>query len=446
MTRAAWVLHSQHQLQANPKRHALGSLSCDPGADKAPRGWHAPGLCVRAGSCRDRPRPGPPRLGFAVRKQEVPHREVGAGGAGYADPSASGADPLATLLSPAGQAVRVQACRAQADVRLGVLINGRADGGRMAAAWRELAGPWPLRVTSDISALRRALAELLAIEGVNVLALAGGDGTVHHACNVLFALQAEAERLGVDAPLPRLLLLRGGTMNILARATGHQVAPARSLARFARAFTGAPWSAVPARRLGTLAVTGAWGRRYGFVFGSEVVYHAIALYDGFGAGYGGLTRFLFELARGALVGSELWRRERWRLGPFGHALDVHGAAAAPIHLDAYTAAVATTTDLTLATGAIAAIRRAPHADGFHARVVGVVEPAELVAMVPALLAGREHRAVLDVPEAHRLDLWGPCTLDGELVDDPSVAGRGPVVVDAGPRLHVVPAALGIERW
>lgn len=331
-------------------------------------------------------------------------------------------------------------------MRLGVLINGRADGGRMASAWRDLAGPWPLRVTSDISALRRALGELLAVEGVNVLALAGGDGTVHHACNVLFALQAEAERLGVAAPLPRLLLLRGGTMNILARATGHQVAPARSLARFARALDGAPWSAVPAQRLGSLAVTGGWGRRHGFVFGSEVVYHAIALYDGFGAGYGGLTRFLFELARGALVGSDLWRRERWRLGPFGHPLTLTGPDGRGRVWPDYTAVVATTTDLTLATGAIAAIRRPQHADGFHARVVAVVDAKELVAMVPALLAGAEHRAVHDAPQAQRLDLWGPCTLDGELIDDPGAAGRGPVVVEPGPRLHVVPAELGATRF
>ena len=365
---------------------------------------------------------------------------------GPTDPSSVGSDPVATFLSPAGQAMRQRACRAQAQVRLGVLINGRADGGRMANAWRELAGPWPLRVTSDISALRRALAELLAVEGVNVLALAGGDGTVHHACNVLFALQAEASRLGVDAPLPRLLLLRGGTMNILARATGHQVAPSRSLARFGRAFSGAPWSAVPAQRLDALSVSGAWGRRYGFVFGSEVVYHAIALYDGFGAGYGGLTRFLFELARGALLGSELWRRERWRLGPFGHPLVVAGRDLPARTFDPYTAVVATTTDLTLATGAIAAIRRPAHADGFHARIISLVQPKELVAMVPALLAGAEHRAVCDLPDAQRLDLWGPCTLDGELIDDPSVAGRGQVVVEAGPRLHVVPAELGARRW
>lgn len=355
-------------------------------------------------------------------------------------------DPIGLWLSHVGAARRLQACRAQATVRLGVVVNGRAGAGRLGAGVASLHGPWPLHAPHELAGIRRTLATLLAVEGVNVLAIAGGDGTVHQVCNALLALQAEAERLGCGGPLPRLLILRGGTMNILARATGHHVAPARTLRRFHEAFEGAPWATVPARRLSSLLVRGSFGHRHAFVFGSEVVYHAIALYDQFGAGYGGLARFLWELGRGAAVGSALWERERWRLGPFDGAVSIDAVDGASRVFAPFTAAVATTVDLTLATGWVRAIARPELARGFFAKVVTLAEPREIARVVPALMSGREASGVVDVPEACALRTQGPCTLDGELIDDLAGIGRGDLAVLPGPVMHVVPAAIGSDRW
>ncbi len=346
-------------------------------------------------------------------------------------------DPVAHLLSDAGAAIRRAALAEGAPVRLGVLVNGRADRGRMARQGAALAGPWPLHCTADLTGLRRAVAELLAVDGVNVLALAGGDGTVHHTCNVLAALDAEAAARGLAAPRPRLLLLRGGTMNILARATGHHVRPEKSLRRFVRDHGAAPLGALPTQPLASLTVRGGGSLRHGFVFGSEVVYHALTLYEQFGAGYPGLLRFLGELIRGVAVGSPLFERERWRLGPFGLPLDVEEGADRVTRFDRYTAVVAVTADLSLATGVMAAIRRAPAAKGFHARVVDARDAGALVRMLPALLGGGAQAGVRDFREATGLRLHGPFTLDGERFDDASDLGRGRLDVDDGERWQVI---------
>ncbi len=370
----------------------------------------------------------------------MPQRETGQLGGNGASSGPGRSDPVAHLLSEAGAATRRAALADGAPVRLGVLANGRADRGRMARESATLAGPWPLRCTADLVGLRRAVAELLAVEGVNVLALAGGDGTVHHTCNVLAALDAEAAARGLAAPRPRLLLLRGGTMNILARATGHQVRPERSLQRFVSDHAGAPLAALPSRPLDSLTVRGGGGLRHGFVFGSEVVYHALTLYEQFGAGYPGLLRFLGELIRGAAIGSPLFERERWRLGPFGLPLQVEAASPRVAHFDRYTAVVAVTANLSLATGVVAAIRRAPGASGFHARVVDASDVGALVRMLPALLGGGSHPGVSDFPEATGLRLHGPYTLDGERFDDPTDLGRGRLDVDVGERWWVIGGA------
>ena len=362
------------------------------------------------------------------------------------------ADPIGFALSPAGVAVRVQACATSAPVRVGLLLNARARRLRRGRDREALAELLPeahaVVETPDLASVRRALATLLCVRGANVLAVAGGDGTVHHAVNALLELSREAELLtGVRPPLPRLLILNGGTLNIVGRTIAIHGPPRTTLHRFLRYFDAIPLSRLPARRLPLLEVrwgeTAAFAPRFGFVFGSEAAFHAIELYGRFGAGYVGLSRFLYEFARGALAGSELWRAESWKLGPFHTPLRIDGQRFLP-----YSGVVASTVDLTLVIAAIRTIRRPLLEPGFAARVVHETDPARLVRLLPALMTERSAPGIADFPRAHRMDLFGPYTLDGECFSEPAFGSeRLPLTVTLSEeRLHAVPGDFTAEQW
>lgn len=362
-------------------------------------------------------------------------------------------DPVRLALSAAGVALRARACAPSAKVRAGLLLNPKARRLRRPGDRADLAhllGDRDAWVeTQDLASLRRALAQLLCVHGANVLAVAGGDGTVHHVVNALVGLTREAEAVtGERPPLPRLLILNGGTLNIVGRTVAIHGTPRYTLRRFLRYFEGAPLSRVPARRLPLLDVR--WGEaggphpsRLGFVFGSEAPFHALELYARFGAGYVGLSRFLTEFARGVVLGSDLWRQERWKLGPYRHRLAIDD-----VEVHEYTGVVASTVDLTLAVGAARTIRRALHQPGFAVRLVEETDPFRLVRLLPTLMSERAGPGVRDFAEAHRLELFGPYTLDGECFSEPAVASeRLPLTVVASTeRLHAVPGELGAEEW
>ena len=363
------------------------------------------------------------------------------------------ADPIAAALTVDGARRRQLACAPSQQVRVGLLLNpraGRARNPRMRSELQQLlTAPHAWAETWDLASVRRALAELLCERGANVLAIAGGDGTVHHAVNALIELTAETAHLvGQAVPMPRILILNGGTLNIVGRTCAIHGPPPEILGKFLKYFGGAPLSRVPARRLPLLEV--AWWQgeapvalRYGFVFGSEVAYHAIELYERFGAGYLGLARFLAELSRGILWGSELWQREGWKLGPFQAGLWVDG-----VQYPSYTGVAASTVDLTLAIGAVAAVRRRLYQPGFTARVVQAVDPKTLISLLPAMMADHAVAGLEDYPTARQLRLFGPYTLDGELFHEPAhVAQRLPLTVSiSAQRLQAVPGEWTAEHW
>ncbi len=338
-------------------------------------------------------------------------------------------------------------------VRVGLLVNPNARIAARANLRHRLAALLPAPhawvETPDLGSLRRGLEHLLVSGAANVLAVCGGDGTVHHVVNALLGLAAEIHGEGVPStPLPRLLFLNGGTLNIVGRTCAIHGPPDVTLQRFLRYFAGGPLSRVPARRVGLLAVQwrvgDAWTPvRHGFVFGSEVAYHAIGLYERFGAGYAGLSRFLAELGRGAVFGGQLWQAERWKIGPYVEPLHVDNRTFAP-----YTGVAASTVDLTLAVGAARAIRRELYQPGFSVRVVEALPPAALLRLLPALMSDRQVAGLVDLPTAAKLELCGPYTLDGELFHQPDAPERRvPLRVQlAEARLQAVPGEWTADEW
>ncbi|HEU4534893.1 MAG TPA: diacylglycerol kinase family protein [Polyangiaceae bacterium] len=348
----------------------------------------------------------------------------------------------AEATGPEARRRRDAAGRPDAPLRVGVVINPRAravraGGPGLVESVARQAGAGLVRETPDLGSLRAALGHLVGVEGVNVLATLGGDGTLHTAVNELLAFdRAAAEAGGPGAPLPALFALRGGTLNIVGRSLGTAGPPARALARFREAHRGAPLAAAPARPLPLLRVqSAALGLRHGFVFGSEMVRHALEMYDVFGGGHAGLSRFLFEALRGPLFDTELWRRERWRLTPPSTPLAVTHAAGRT-EVGRYAAAVACTVDLAIAGGALRALRRPAAPGAFSVRVITETRAEALVQMAPALMTGRPLGGTLDVA-ATALHLAGSFTLDGEVFPRLGPDDDGAVAVELAAPLRAL---------
>jgi hypothetical protein len=62
---------------------------------------------------------------------------------------------------------------------------------------------------------------------------------------------------------------------------------------------------------------------------------------------------------------------------------------------------------------IRALQRPIDHDGFSARVITQTRTGALLSMIPVLMRGVPHDAVVDVPEARVMRLHGSYTLDGE---------------------------------
>src|ERR1044071_5846826 len=91
-----------------------------------------------------------------------------------------------------------------------VVLNPRADGGaydeRRIEGLREIAGSRAVMFVADERDLVSAVAEGVRERSAETVAVIGGDGSVS---TVLSALR----KAYGQAPLPRIALLRGGTMN-----------------------------------------------------------------------------------------------------------------------------------------------------------------------------------------------------------------------------------------
>jgi diacylglycerol kinase family enzyme len=283
----------------------------------------------------------------------------------------------------------------------------------------------PIVHTDSVADLPAALRRLIEQERVAVLGLLGGDGSAHHALNAWLhgggALQSQAP------PAP-ILLLRGGRMNMLARALGIGGSPLDLLGRFLRrrgSIHDLPIASVPA-----LAVDSArFGRRFGFIFGSALTARLLLLHERrFGGGLLGLARLLGAATLGALLRSRFWIEHRSLLQAEPVPLRVDGRSLP------YLAAAAATVPVQLLGGWVTGLR-APEATeaAFAVRVVQPLAPATVLRRLPSLVLGLKSSGILDFPEARSLELSGDFSLDGEVYSDPAAPGNVSVYA---PGLHV----------
>ncbi len=121
-----------------------------------------------------------------------------------------------------------------------------------------------LEITNSIDDLGR-VAQLFLKQKIEILAINGGDGTISR------TLTAFIRAYGTE-PLPKILVLRGGTMNMLADNLGIRGTPEEILVRMIECESGLrPRRTKP---LATLLV----GGQYGFLFGNGFVARYLAAF------------------------------------------------------------------------------------------------------------------------------------------------------------------------
>ncbi|MFA6032826.1 MAG: diacylglycerol kinase family protein [Myxococcota bacterium] len=149
--------------------------------------------------------------------------------------------------------------------------------------------------TRSLSDVERVAREFMK-KGVEILALSGGDGTNHITLTTFINVYG-------DHPLPKIALLRGGTMNTIAESVGVKGTTDTILFNIVEKYhTGRPFEVAK-----NLVVK--IGDRYGFLFGNGCVHGYLAEY--YATGKPSPWRAVTTLSRGAasaLVDGDLSRR------------------------------------------------------------------------------------------------------------------------------------------
>ena len=155
---------------------------------------------------------------------------------------------------------------------------------------------------ADIEAVAREFLD----QGVDILALNGGDGTNH-------VTLSEFVRVWGDHPLPKILPLRGGTMNTVARGMGLRTGrPTTLLLRVVEAVR--EGRSIPSRGYDLLRVdAGGEHPHYGFIFGNGLISNFLDVYYGYRdpspwVGFKVLCRAAAAAARGGEAQRRFFRR------------------------------------------------------------------------------------------------------------------------------------------
>ncbi len=156
---------------------------------------------------------------------------------------------------------------------IGLLLNPRAkrhkiDPGLAERLTRQLDGEGVVRSAQTLDELAGVVEDFKRL-GIELVAVAGGDGTNHLTISRL----AEVYR---DAKLPYFAMLRGGTMNTIANSFGiTRASPEQLLTRYRRAYARRALRPLRFVEPNVLQV----GERYGFIFGTGAIYGFIAEYN-----------------------------------------------------------------------------------------------------------------------------------------------------------------------
>ncbi|RME24797.1 MAG: hypothetical protein D6806_09020 [Deltaproteobacteria bacterium] len=267
--------------------------------------------------------------------------------------------------------------------------------------------------TDDIDRLLRSFKD----QQIEVLAINGGDGS-----NTL--VLSKLVKIYGDQPLPKIALLRGGTMNIAANSCGIRGTPAGIMMNLTRKIRdGIPFQTTWRDLL-------CVEEHYGFIFGCGFVHTFLEEF------YGRRKKSPVQAARmvGRLVGSAMIRGPTYKrlTAPVDCSITVDGQKWP--HERYYAVAASTVEQIGLGFRAFRLCELKPHA--FH--MLGLVRPvSSLIPSIPKLYFGRKvaekklHEQVgsLAVLEAEKPIAY---TIDGEIY-----TGAERLEITCGPRVEIV---------
>ncbi len=156
---------------------------------------------------------------------------------------------------------------------IGLLLNPRAKrhlkdpslAGRLA---RQLEGEGVVRSARTLDELSEVVEDFKKL-GIELVAVAGGDGTNHVTISGL-------AQIYTGAKLPYFAMLRGGTMNTIANSFDiARASPEKLLARYRRAYARRAVKPLRFVEPNVLQV----GHRYGFIFGTGAIFGFISEYN-----------------------------------------------------------------------------------------------------------------------------------------------------------------------
>ncbi len=257
---------------------------------------------------------------------------------------------------------------------------------------------------------------------IDILALNGGDGTNH------VTLTKFIEVWG-DHPLPKIALLRGGTMNTVSNAVGVKGTPSRLLANLVeKYYTNQPFETT-ARDL--LQISDETGTRYGFIFGNGLVANFLEAYYDTGNPSPTTAAHLLVKAVASLPFDSDLNRQLFR--PFRARIELHESAWAERD---YTAVLASTVDQ-IGLGFRPFIRSEETPGSFHLLGItgGAVETAMQLPRIRFGLPANEDviRSAVSGRAEFISDEPIGYTIDGDM----HVSEQGRVVLEAGPRVEII---------
>lgn len=151
-----------------------------------------------------------------------------------------------------------------------------------------------LEVTNTLEDLGRVARDFKQ-RGIGVLAINGGDGTISR------TLTAFIKEYGTE-PMPKVALLRGGTINVLANNLGIKGAPEQVLYRLVEAHAGG--EPLPSRKVRLLAVED----NYGCLFGNGAAASFLTEYYKRKSGPLGAALWVFAVWTSRFFGGRLYYR------------------------------------------------------------------------------------------------------------------------------------------
>lgn len=186
---------------------------------------------------------------------------------------------------------------------IGLITNPRSrvnqrDPGRARRLMYMIGSHGTAEATKSIDDLYRVCEEFKK-ERIDVLGISGGDGTLHH------TLTAMIRTYGSDTPLPPVAILRGGTMNTIARSFGIFGEAPRLTFELVDRHRRGELDTVPWTEREILQV----GDKYGFIFGNGIIYNFLHEYYASGNPSPAVAAQLILRAAGStMVGGALARR------------------------------------------------------------------------------------------------------------------------------------------